>query len=131
MKKYIYPAIFAKEHEGGYSIRFPDLKGCFSEGDTWEEAFEMAKDALGLYIEDLICNKKEIPAASDISALILEENEQIAIIELDMDDYYRKHDTRSVKKTLTIPIWLNNVAEKYGINYSQLLQEAIKQKLNL
>ena len=62
--KFIYPAVFEPEEVGGYSVSFPDLPGCFTEGDTLEDAFDMARDALGLYLAVLEDEGQTIPAAS-------------------------------------------------------------------
>lgn len=92
MKKIIYPAIFKKE-EVGYSVRFPDLSGCNTEGDNLEEAYEMAFDALGLYLETL--GECPLPTCNISS---LEKDEMLALIEFDIMKYRAKHSTKSVKK---------------------------------
>jgi predicted RNase H-like HicB family nuclease len=131
MKKYIYPAIFQPETVGGYSVVFPDLPGCCSEGDTLEEAFEMAKDALGIYIYTLEEDKKEIPFPSDPGSIQVTSGAFLGFIELDMLAYRREHEKKSIKKTLTIPQWLNSLAEKEDINFSNVLQSALKKKLRI
>jgi len=130
MNKYIYPAIFQKE-ETGYSVFFPDLKGCQTEGDTLEEALFMAKDALSLYLFDLEEDKKTIPSPSNPTEIQLTENQFISIIDCDMLEYRKKYDCRAVKKTLSIPNWLNSLAEDSDVNYSQLLQSALKEYLKV
>jgi predicted RNase H-like HicB family nuclease len=128
--KYIYPAIFITEKEGGYSVIFPDLRGCQTQGDTLEEALNMSKEALGLYIFDKLEDKKELPKASNPSEIEKEEGTFISLIEFDLIEF-KKIYNKSVKKTLTIPSWLNMRAEEAHINFSKLLQKAIKQELNL
>lgn len=130
MKKYIYPAIFQKE-ETGYYVFFPDLDGCQTEGDTLENALNMAKDALSIYIFDLEEDKKDIPLPSTPTEITLEKNQFISIIEFDMLEYRKKYDNKAVKKTLSIPSWLNSLAEDYNVNFSQLLQKALKEYLNV
>ena len=128
--KYIYPAIFIAEQEGGYSVIFPDLRGCQTQGETIEEALSMSKEALGLYIFDKLEDKKELPKASNPGEIEKEENSFISLIEVDLIQF-KKNYNKSVKKTLTIPKWLNIKAEEAHLNYSKLLQKAIKQELNL
>lgn len=125
LKKLFYPAIFTPEDDGGYSVAFPDMDGCFTQGETIEEAYEMAFDALGLEIEFLESEKRTIPSPSAPNAIKLNKNEFVAIIEFDMLEYKKKHNSKAVKKTLTIPQWLNEEAMAKNINFSQVLQEAL------
>lgn len=121
LKKLFYPAIFTPEDDGGYSVAFPDMDGCFTQGETIEEAYEMAFDALGLEIEFLESEKRTIPSPSAPNAIKLNKNEFVAIIEFDMLEYQKKHNSKVVKKTLTIPQWLNEEAMAKNINFSQVL----------
>lgn len=130
MNKYIYPAIFITEEEG-YSVLFPDLEGCHTQGETLEEALDMAKDALSLYIFDKVESKKEIPKASNPKEIKTDENSFVSIIEFSLLEYQKKYDSKAVKKTLSIPNWLNIRAEEAHINFSQLLQKAIKKELHI
>ena len=129
MAKHVYPAIFRREADG-YSVRFPDLDGCFTEGDTFEEAYQMASDAIGLYL-----SKQDGPfrlsQASSLRDIQMEANEFVVLIEFDEVAYRRKHDSKAVKKTLTIPSWLNQIAEENHINFSAVLQDALKQQLHV
>ncbi len=129
--KFVYPAIFEAEAVGGYSVTVPDLPGCITEGDTLEEAFEMTRDAIGIYLTELEADGKEFPAASDPSGLRSEGSSFIALVDMDMLAYKQKHDNRAVKKTLTIPQWLNTMAEREGVNFSNILQTALKKRLRV
>ncbi len=126
MKKLYYPAIFRPEAEG-YSVSVPDLDGCFSQGDTIGEAIEMIKDAIGLYLDGL----ESIPAPSRPEDIKTSAPDFMMMIEYDDLYYKRAHDTRSVKKTLTVPSWLNEAAEAEHINFSGVLQEGLKKRLHL
>lgn len=128
MKKLFYPAIFETEDEG-YSVYFPDVEGCNSCGATMEEAYEMAIQALGLNIAYLRDEKKEIPKPSNPEDIKTEANQTIVIVEFDFQEYLKKHESKAVKKTLTIPSWLNEEAIGAGVNFSQLLQEALMVRL--
>lgn len=130
MNKLFYPAIFHKDEGNGFWVSFPDFPECLSEGDDMEKAYEMAVDALGLAIS---CRKREgyiIPSATRLDEINAEDG-IIVIVEFDMLEYQKKHNARSVKKTLSIPEWLNEEAMAMGVNFSQVLQEALMMKLNI
>lgn len=118
-----YPAFFHKEGER-YWVEFPDLSGCVTEGDTVEEAINYASEALGMYLCCLMDDGDEIPAPSAINDHLNEVDD--GFVSLVVTDPYRyKKDNKAVKKTLTIPAWLNKEAEKRGVNFSAVLQKAL------
>lgn len=133
MAKYVYPAIFTPEEEGGYSVRFPDIQGCFTGSETLAGAMEMANDVLCLMLYDLEQKDAAIPEASSVEALQsqAESGEFVSLVACDTIEYRKFYDSRAVKKTLSIPSWLNDMAERAGINFSGTLQEALKKQLNL
>ena len=136
----IYPACFYKE-ERGYSVIFPDLNWLSTCGDTPEQAMEMAIDCLAGYIHfskelghdfpapskltdiNPISIAKELDPASPVSECF------VNMVTVDVDTYAKTHFEKPVKKTLTIPMWLNNAALAQNINFSQVLQEALLLKL--
>ena len=128
MEKRIYPAIFHKE-DIGYSVTFPDLPGCITEGDTLEEALYMAQDALGLYLYSLKEDKISLPQSAQPEILIVDKGSFLTLVEWDELEYLKRTSNKSIKKTLTIPEWLNTRAEEENINFSQTLQEALLKKL--
>lgn len=130
MSRIFYPAIFHQE-ELGYSVSVPDLDGCFTEGDSLNEAYTNAVDAVGLYLTDLEENKLEFPMPSDPRTFKKTDDDLIIMIEFDMIAYKKKHDTKSIKKTLTIPSWLNSLAEENHINFSSVLQKALIEQLDI
>ena len=132
MKKdyYIYPAIFEYAKDG-ISISFPDLPGCISCAKTDEEALYMAKDALGLYIACSEEDNEEVKKQSKLNEIKLKENQRAVLIEVNMPLFREAVQNTSVKKTLTIPKWINDLAERNNINFSQLLQMAIKDNLGI
>ncbi|MCD7854838.1 MAG: type II toxin-antitoxin system HicB family antitoxin [Clostridiales bacterium] len=129
MSKYVYAAVFTKEENGQYSVTFNDIKGCYTCGDNLEEAIEMAEDALALVLYEYEKEGKEIPKATDISEIKTGENEFVTYIACDTMEYRKMYNNKSVKKTLTIPEWLNEEALKSNINFSAVLQEALQEKL--
>lgn len=129
MAKYAYPAIFTPEADGGYSILFPDLEGCYTFGENLQDGIEMAQDALALTLYGYEKDAREIPAPSIPPTLSLNEEEFINYIACDTMKYRKMYNNKAVKKTLTIPEWLNETATSMGLNFSQILQEALMQKI--
>lgn len=127
--KYVYPAVFQKE-DCGYSVVFPDLDIATS-GETLIEAMDMARDALCLMLYDIEENQGTIPQATDIAKVDCKENEFISLIECDTLEYRKFFNKRAVKKTLSIPAWLNSMAEREEINFSSVLQKALREELNI
>ena len=128
--KFFYPALFHKEAEGGFWVSFPDIPECLTQGTDMSHAYEMAVDALGLALADRM-KENNVPVPTSIDFLVIAENSYPVIIEFDLLEYKKKHSSRAVKKTLTIPEWLNDEATKKGINFSAVLQEALKAQLGI
>ena len=131
MSKLFYPAVFHIAEEGGFWVSFPDFPEAFTQGESMEEAYAMALEALGLCIGDLEEAKKALPTPSLPTEVEVEGEAVLVVLEFDMEAYKRKHNSRAIKKTLTIPEWLNEEAVEAGVNFSQVLQEALLQKLAL
>lgn len=131
--KLIYPACFYPCEEGGYTVIFPDLPGCVTEGDTLSDAVDMAIDAASGWLLDEVENENPLPKSTDIKSVVPDEYENgfVSIISVDLDEYSRKHGNKAIKKTLTIPAWLNTIAEKEQVNFSQVLQEGLKTRLGI
>jgi len=130
MDTYIFPCVFIYKDDG-ISIYFPDLDGCVSFGENEQQAFHNAKEALTLHLYGMEQDNEPIPNASMIKDVALDENEQALFIEAFMPAFRAKQANKFIKKTLTIPEWLNILAEKNDINFSQLLQSALKERLHL
>ena len=128
MAKYVYPAIFTPEN-GGYDIRFPDLTGCYTCGDDLADGLAMAADVLSLTLVQMEDEKKQIPEPSSINDLSMEEF--ASLISADTIVYRRTLSNTAIKKTLSIPQYLNQAAIAAGLNFSQVLQEALKERLHL
>lgn len=131
--KLIYPACFYPCEDGGYTVIFPDLPGCITEGETLSESVDMAIDAASGWLLDTVENNEAIPHASDIKSIIPDEYENgfVSIISVDLDEYSKKFGNKAIKKTLTIPAWLNSIAEKENVNFSQALQNALIKQLGI
>ena len=131
---YRYTAIFSYEKDGVHVV-FPDLPGCITFGVDEEEAVRMAREALALHIYGMEQDGEAIPQPSPLRILAeqeeLQRNEMFFLVEAFMPAFREKQNKRFVKKTLSIPYWMNAEAERIGLNFSQTLQNAIVQKLSL
>ena len=137
---YVYPAVFYEE-EGKISAIFPDLGNLATFGDNVADAMHTAQDACGLYLFTALRDGEPLPAPSALSeissAAILEELEMESAVDsafvnmvlVDMTEYARQHSDRAVKKTLSIPMWLNTLCEEKSINFSKVLQDALLTKV--
>ncbi len=128
-KTHVYPAILHYADDG-ISIYFPDLPGCTSCSDSTEEAAIDAKEAMGLHLWGMEMDNDPIPEPTPINKIALAKNEIPLLVEVYMPAVRTRLDNRFVKKTLSIPSFLNARAEYAGINFSQTLQEALMAKLD-
>ena len=131
MAKYLFPALFTQEDNGIYSIRFPNLKSCYTQGDNLQDAYEMAEDVLCLCLYDMEESNIEIPKASNPTEINIPANSFVALISTNTLEYRILNDNSAVKKTLSIPQWLNTMAEREGVNFSNVLQSALKERLGV
>lgn len=129
MAKYAYPAIFSPDDNGAFNVLFPDVPGSFTYGASLAEAIEMAEDALALMLYHYEEEHKPIPDVSTIEDLSCNDQEFISFVACDTIGYRKRYNNRAVKKTLSIPEWLNELAMDADINFSQVLQDALKQQL--
>lgn len=121
---FVYPAVFHQE-DNAYWVEFPDLPGCQSFGDTLPETMAEAQEALAAYVLTLLEQSKPLAQPSDIGAITPDEG-FTSLVACTIDQY---KETKAVKKTLTIPSWLNDRATAMGVNFSQVLQEALITKI--
>jgi predicted RNase H-like HicB family nuclease len=125
MNKYSYPAIFTPEENGAYSVFFPDFENCYTCGDNIADSIYMAEDVLAFTIYSLQKENKPLPEPSNISSISTSEGEFVNYIACDTLEYCKRNSSKSVKKTLTIPEWLNEAATQLNVNFSQVLQDAL------
>lgn len=138
----MYPACFYKEDDG-YSVVFPDLNYLATQGDSFEDAMEMAVECLASYLYIAQRDGEDVPAPSslvniDPVAVAKELDPDLPVgeaivnlVSVDVAEYAKKHFEKSVKKTLSIPAWLNEAAVAQGVNFSQVLQRALKEQLHM
>ncbi|MEC3849049.1 type II toxin-antitoxin system HicB family antitoxin [Bacillus velezensis] len=129
-ERYIYPALFDYDDDG-ITVTFPDLPGCITFGNSDEEALAMAKEAMALHLYGFEQDGDIIPEATPSREIKAEESQSIVLIETWMRPFRHDMENAAVKKTLTIPRWMDDIAKEHKVNYSQLLQEAIKEHLGI
>lgn len=135
-----YPACFFKEKNGAYSVIFPDLN-LATCGDNLNQALDKSVELLADFLYQAKLDKDKIPTPSDITTIDMEKIAKdldsddydgfVNLVMVDVEDYAKKHFEKSVKKTLTIPSWLNTLAVENNINFSRTLQNALRKELNV
>lgn len=125
--KYVYPAVFTEEN-GQYLVSVPDLSGCHTFGDSLPEAIEMARDAISMWLCIAEDRKEAIPKPT---IGLKPDKGTVSLVDVDTVAYRRKSDNKAVKKTLSLPSWLNTQAEIAGVNFSAVLQEALMERLHI
>lgn len=127
---YIFPAIFEQD-QTGIAVLFPDLPGCLPCAESMEQAVKNAKEALMLHLYGMEEDGEKIPEPTDFSTLRTAQNQTLMLVEVYMPPFREKQHKKIVKKTLSLPSWINAEAEHAGINFSAVLQEALMEKLGL
>lgn len=128
--KYVYPAIFTTTDDG-ILVDFPDLKSCYTDGKDIKDAFVNAEDVLNLVLFGMEEKKIEIPESSNPRSIMCDDNSFVSLVSADTMEYRKLYDTKSVKKTLSIPKWLDTMAQEKNINFSNILQNALKEHLGV
>lgn len=124
-----YPIVISKEEDGFYYVEIPDFE-IATQGESVADAMEMARDAIGIMGIDLLDDGNEIPQPN-LKELKSKEGDIVTLVDVDFVEYRKKVDNKAVKKNCTIPYWLSVEAERAGINYSRVLQDAIMSILGL
>ncbi len=127
-KRMVYPIIITKETDGFY-VSIPDFESA-TQGESIADAIMMARDAIGLMGIDMQDDGKELPLPNSTTYEI-REDDIVTLVDVDFADYRKRVDNKAVKKNCTIPYWLSVEAEKAGINYSRILQDALVSILGL
>ena len=128
--KDVYPIVLKKGSKDNYIIFIPDFN-ISTEGEDMATAIEMARDAIGIVGIDMEVEHEDLPKPSAMATIEVSKDEFVSLVDVDFDEYRRKNDMRTIRKNCTIPSWLNFEAEKAGINFSAILQAALKAELNL
>ena len=125
MAEHIYPAIFHSNDDDSFTITYPDLPGCISEGKSLGNAMYMAQSALTQWIEYLNEKKQDIPAPSPIKSIQTTSEEFASLIRVEI------RDSLAVKRTVSIPKWMDDKVSEAGLSLSRVLQDALKERLNI
>ena len=128
--RYIFPAIFDYS-EDGISIEFPDLPGCLPCANHTEEALKNSQEAMALHLYSMEKDGDVIPESSPITQLRTESNQAVVLVDVWMPAFRDQMENKAIKKTLTIPKWLNDLAEQKNVNFSHVLQNALKNYLGI
>lgn len=132
MERYVFPAIFDPDSSGrGFTVTFPDLPGCITEADSLEEAFQMAKEALALHIWSNEDDGEPIPTPASPLSVSIPPGGFVSLIEAWMPPIRDRMANKAVNKMLTLPKWLNDLAEANNVNFSRILQNALKDHLGV
>ena len=126
---YVYPAVMYPEEDGRYSVVFPDLNDLSTFGDDAADALNMAQDACCMNLFNMLKDGEKLPEPSAIQSIQPEDGGFVTLVLCDLDAYAKKYNDKAVKKTLSIPAWLNTACEAAHINYSKVLQEALIAKI--
>jgi len=128
--KVVYPVVITKtdDKKTPYFISIPDING-MTQGKTIDDSIEMARDYIGLKVMDLQDSNEPVPSSNYFFPQA-EKTDLVTLVDVDIDSYRKKNDTKLVKKTLTIPNYLNILGKENGVNFSEVLSEALKSKLN-
>lgn len=127
---YVFPAIFDYAADG-ISVEFPDLPGCLTCGQDAEEALFMARDAMSLHLYGMERDGDPIPEPSNPTGLHLEHNQIVVLIDVWMPTYRARVERKSVNTMVTLPRWLKELGEREKVSFSAVLQDALKQLLNV
>lgn len=125
MAEYVYPAIFHPNNDGSFSITFPDLPGCISEGKSLGNAMYMAQAAMTQWIEYLTDKKQPVPSASSIETVATESGEFTSLIRAEVKE------NRAVKRTVSIPKWMDDKVIESDLSLSRVLQDALRERLHV
>ncbi len=128
--KYVYPALFVKEDEN-IIVTFPDLEDTFTDGATMQEAFENAEDVLNLMLWNREEEKDDIPMPSSPEQITVPQEATLAMIKADTLAYRKLHDQKTIRLSITLPSRLDTIAREHNINFSQLMQNAIRRECGI
>lgn len=123
MAEYVYPAIFHENKDASFTITFPDLPGCISEGKNIANAMYMAQSALSQWMEYTTDKNLEIPSPSKLQSIEVETGEFVNLIRAEVKD------GRAVRRTVSIPKWMDDKVTEAGLSLSRVLQDALMQRL--
>ncbi len=129
--KYVYPVVLSPEKEGGYCVYAPDFPGCVTDSETLLEGIEKIREGLcGM----LMIHERDgtpIPSPGDPKSVECEPGDTVTLVDADVGEYNRRHGSAAVRRTISIPAWMDDAASRAGVSLSQLTQDALRRQLNL
>jgi predicted RNase H-like HicB family nuclease len=128
---HVYPVVFSPLNEGGYCVYAPDFKGCITEAADYAEGITKIRDGLCGMLYILERDKLPIPVPSNVQHIDSDTGDIISLVDVPLDEYRRSISSKAVRRTISIPEWLDILATQSGLSLSQVTQEALKQKLSL
>lgn len=131
VERYVYPAVLTFEEGYEIAVTFPDLPGCATSGKDEADAIAMGREAMALHLWSMEVDGDAIPTASSVKNIKLDDNEAVVFIEAYMPAVRLSQENRSVNRTVTLPAWLNAKALELGVNFSQVLQEALVNRYHI
>lgn len=130
VERYFYPAVFSYEEDEEIAVVFPDL-GVATSGESEEDALMSARELLGCVMFGLEEDGEEIPKPTPLSEVSMEKNERVVLVDAYMPTVRMANENKSVNRTVTLPAWMNAAALERGVNFSQVLQEALVSRLGI
>ncbi len=124
MTQFVYPAVFHPNDDGSITVTFPDLPGCITEGKSLENALYMAQDALAVWMEYTIDHKEPVPEASPLQDMACEAGEFANLIRAEVKE------NRAVRRTVSLPKWMDDMVSEAGLSLSRVLQDALKERFS-
>ena len=128
---YVYPVIFNPLDDGGYCVYAPDFKGCITEADNLAEGIVKIRDGLCGMLYMMERDKQPIPEPTDVTSVEHDEGDIVTLVDAPLDEYRRRVGSKAVRRTISIPEWLDELAVNSDISLSQITQEALRLKLNV
>ena len=128
---YVYPVIFTPIEEGGYCVYAPDIKGCITEADNFAEGIAKIRDGICGMLYILERDNQPIPEPTDVFLVKREKNDIVTLVDAPLEEYRRRVGSKAVRRTISIPEWLDKLAMQSNISLSQITQKAIKDELQL
>jgi predicted RNase H-like HicB family nuclease len=128
---YVYPVVFNRLDGGGYCVYAPDFKGCVTEADDYAEGIAKIRDGLCGMLYMLERDKRPIPEPTDVFKIEHDQGDIVTLVDAPLDEYRRRVGSKAVRRTISIPEWLDELVTQSDISLSQITQEALRQKLNV
>ncbi len=129
--KYVYPVVLSPEKDGGYCVYAPDIPGCVTEAATLIEGIEKIREGLCGMLMIYERDGMPIPSPSNPEAVEREVGDVVSLVDADVGEYRRRIGSKAVRRTISIPAWMDDAATQAGVSLSQVTQNALRQVLNL